>query len=85
MQTDDKKEILESIDTVARTVAHIVENMATKEDLEKLEAKIDGVEERLSGKITNLQNRVDVYAGLDRRVESMDKRLTKVEVEVAAI
>ena len=96
MPSDDKKAILEAIgalgrktdeaiDNVGRMVANVVETMATKDDIAELRDEMKDIEDRLSGKITNLQSRVDVYAGLDRRVESMDKRLVKVEAEVGIV
>lgn len=76
-------EVLQAVDNLAQITAKsigavearldkIEDNMATKYDLVNLDIK-------LSSKIDNLQNRQDVFAGLDRKVEGMDVRLTKVE------
>ena len=73
-----------TIDKLGIMMANVVENMATKDDISELRSelteKIESVKEELSAKINNLQNRQDVYAGLDRKVETLDKRLTKIEV-----
>lgn len=81
-------EVLQAVDNLAQITAKsigavearldkIEDNMATKEDLANLDMK-------LSAKIDNLQNRQDVFAGLDRKVEGMDVRLTNVEKAVLA-
>jgi tetrahydromethanopterin S-methyltransferase subunit G len=54
--------------------------------MDQLDKKIDDrandVEKRLGAKIDNLQNRLDAHAGLDRRVEKIDRRLIVVENKV---
>lgn len=77
-----------TVDTLARSTAEGFANTATKDDLknleEKMDEKINNLDEKLSAKIDNLQNRQDIYAGLDRKVETLDKRLTKIERKVGA-
>ena len=82
------EEILKTLDALARSTAEGFSNVATKDDLKDLEERMASkndlkeLEEKLSAKINGLQNRQDVYAGLDRKVEILDKRLTKVEHKV---
>lgn len=44
MDKDDVKKLQESVDLIAKTTAHILENMATKEDLKPFATKTDLLE-----------------------------------------
>ena len=79
---------------IASTVEMILDRMATKDDIARLDSKIDGVEARLdarmdgvearlSSRMDGLESRVD---GLDAKIDRVEARLSeKIEVEITAV
>lgn len=56
MENSDVKKLQESVDLIAKTTAHILENMATKEDLKSFATKTDllETEARLQSQINGI-------------------------------
>ncbi len=82
--TGDDRNLLNFI---ASTVEMILDRMATKDDLARVEArldlKIDGVEARLGSRIDGLETRID---GLDAKIDRVEARLSeKIDVEITAV
>ena len=56
MESNDIKKLQDSVDLIAKTTAHILENMATKEDLKAFATKTDllETESRLQSQINGI-------------------------------
>jgi outer membrane murein-binding lipoprotein Lpp len=77
---DDRNNLLNFI---ASTVEVILDRMATKDDIARLDYKIDGVEARLDAKIDGLESRVN---GLDAKIDSVEARLSeKIDVKIKSV
>lgn len=85
------KDLSELVESTARSTANILKNVAMKEDLEGLATKQDLADLRselktdiagVDGKIISLHNRLDVNAGLDRRVEVLAKDIIEIKEHV---
>ena len=75
------------LDLIARNVAEIKANMATKDELHqvefRLDSKIDSVEKRLSAKIDHLEERIeDLEIG---PMGNLEKRVTVIERDVKVL
>jgi outer membrane protein TolC len=71
---------------IGEMLTHVVKHMATKEDVERLDLKIDGVESKIASVESNLSNKI---RALDSRLgafenHEVDKRL-QLEVRVHKI
>ena len=65
---------------IASTVEMIRDRMATKDDIARLDSKIDGVETRLDAKIDMVEAR------LDAKIDGVEARLSdKIDVEITAV
>lgn len=63
MEKDDVKKLQESVDLIAKTTAHILENMATKDDLKAFATKTDllETESRLQDQINGISEDVKSF------------------------
>jgi hypothetical protein len=64
---------------IGEMLAHVVKHMATKDDIARLDAKIDSVESNLAGKINRLDTKLTKF-----EEHEIDKR-KQLEVRVTAI
>ena len=85
--TGDDRNLLNYI---ASTAEMILDRMATKDDIARLDPKIDGVEARLDAKIDGVEVRLDakidgVEARLGSRMDGLETRMDRLEVKVTAI
>lgn len=78
-KTHKKKGIEDELHDVLEIVSTIAERMATQNDIERLDVKIDGVEQRLIQRIDGLSNRldrqIDKHQMVDVRVGKLEKRV----------
>ena len=78
--TGDDRNLLNYI---ASTVEMILDRMATKDDIARLDSKIGGVEARLGARIDGLESRID---GLDAKIDGVEARLSeKIDVKITAV
>ena len=71
------------VGVVARNVADIKDNMATKDDIKGLEFKIEDTERRLSAKIDLVEEKVDNLEMVD--VLNLQGRVSVLEKDVKQI
>jgi len=83
MEKDDIKNLQKSVDLIAETTAKILSVMATKDDLDKLENKlnnkIDGVEFKLKSEIHELRTDLKSFKNeIDDSVEKIKKDVVDI-------
>lgn len=74
-----------TLDKLGQMVAKIVEDMATKDDIKKLDKKIDQTKKELGSQISGVQNRIDILASGKVSYDEFGKlkdRVEKVEEKV---
>jgi len=66
------------LDDLAIMTARGFANTTTKDDLKN-------VEERLSSRLQGLGNRMDTYAGMDRRVDTLEKNVKIIKQKLSIV
>ncbi len=97
MEKDDFKKLQKSVDLIAETTVKILETMATKDDIARLDKKIDGAESGLKSEIHDLRTDLkgfkeetrDSFVELNEKFDDLsdtvmnhDKRIEKLEGKV---
>ena len=88
MEKEDIKKLQDTVDIVAKTTLHILEVMATKEDLLKLQLQANNIESELKSFKKDTQNNFkelnEKFDDQHDTVMSYDGRIEKLENKVFA-